>query len=153
MNDNLTRLQAYKAMYVYLDKIWQRNYTKGIVKGPGDLPSLLGSMSLLPDGSTADSAYMQDWDEAIESLENLDISPNQATLTGESITQNQAYLGMHCFIEKISVETNSSELLAILSDLRKSKDSGNKDDCLISTWQSAIDDAINNDPDIRLNFV
>lgn len=50
---------GYRIFFRYLDHI--RN-----AEDHDWLGSLLGGMSLLPDGSTADPAYESDWDDAIE---------------------------------------------------------------------------------------
>lgn len=53
----MTQEQAYLAMYCFLEKQWSL--------GLNDLPALLGSMSLLADGSPVDSALLIDWNEAV----------------------------------------------------------------------------------------
>ena len=58
MNINLTEKEAYNAMYQYLVKV--QEMTKS-----DDLGGLLGSMSTLPDGGTADPAVWQEWLECI----------------------------------------------------------------------------------------
>ncbi|RDV39156.1 hypothetical protein DV096_00865 [Bradymonadaceae bacterium TMQ3] len=67
---NLTSKQAYKAMYVFLDDIYQRTRSD-------TLGALLGSMSLLADGETADPAIWRDWENAVatvlDSPENVNI--------------------------------------------------------------------------------
>lgn len=55
----LTDRQAYLAMFHFL----QEKYRMG---GLDDLGGLLGSMSLLADGSTADPAFADDWRQAVE---------------------------------------------------------------------------------------
>jgi hypothetical protein len=55
----LTPKQAYLAMYSFLEAHYQR--TKA-----GDVGSLLGSMSLLPDGNPADPAIEGDWRTAVQ---------------------------------------------------------------------------------------
>ena len=54
----LTKEQAYLAMFAFLDKQFSL--------GCEELGSILGSMSLLADGSPADQALASDWQEAIE---------------------------------------------------------------------------------------
>lgn len=87
MDEKLTYLQAYTAMYIFLDYIWQRDYSGGTGKGPGDLPSLLSSMSLLPDGRTADQSYMQRWLSAVESGNPTEQNGSK----DKPITTDQAY--------------------------------------------------------------
>lgn len=53
----LTPEQAYLAMYFFLNKHFSL--------GCEELGGILGSMSLLPDGSPADSAFASDWQEAV----------------------------------------------------------------------------------------
>lgn len=55
--DSLTSAEAYLAMYAFLEKQFDL--------GCEELGSILGSMSLLPDGSVADPALARDWSEAI----------------------------------------------------------------------------------------
>ena len=55
----LTIEQSYKAMYFYLEKLYE-------MTGSDDLAGFLGGMSVLEDGETADSAVWSDWLEAIE---------------------------------------------------------------------------------------
>ena len=58
MNDDLlTERQAYLAMYAFLDAQYRLGWE--------ELGGLLGSMSLLADGKTADSAIARDWAEAV----------------------------------------------------------------------------------------
>lgn len=53
----VTEQQAYLAMFAFLEARYQR--------GPSDaLGTLLGSLSLLPDGSPADAALAEDWRNA-----------------------------------------------------------------------------------------
>jgi hypothetical protein len=55
----LTPKQAYLAMYAFLESHYQR--TKA-----DDVGALLGSMSLLTDGTPADPAIEGDWNAAIQ---------------------------------------------------------------------------------------
>ena len=60
-NSTLTEKQAFLAMYSFLDEYYQ--LTKA-----DDVGSLLGSLSLLEDGGTADPAIKADWLKAIEKV-------------------------------------------------------------------------------------
>jgi hypothetical protein len=55
----LTREQAYLAMYSFLEGHYERSRAD-------DVGALLGSMSLLPDGRPADPAFVEDWRLAVE---------------------------------------------------------------------------------------
>ena len=54
----LTQEQAYHAMYAFLDKQF--------ALGNSQLSDILSSMSLLQDGTPADSALASDWLEAVQ---------------------------------------------------------------------------------------
>ena len=55
---SVTPRQAYSAMYIFLEEYYQ--LTKS-----DDIGGLLGSMSLLPDGGSADPAILEDWSVAL----------------------------------------------------------------------------------------
>lgn len=59
MNDTISTRQAYLAMYSFLNELYAEY-------GFDHLGGLLGSMSLLPDGSTADPAIWSDWLQHVE---------------------------------------------------------------------------------------
>ena len=58
-NTNLTNKEAYLAMYSFLEHWYEMTKSD-------DIGSLLGSMSLLEDGNTADPAIESDWLKAVE---------------------------------------------------------------------------------------
>jgi hypothetical protein len=68
-NQKITVMLAYKAMFKFLDNKYELTKSNGI----GDL---LGGMSLLDDGSTADAAEWLDWIEAIETASQADCDTN-----------------------------------------------------------------------------
>ena len=55
---HLTDRQAYLAMFAFLEAQYR-------LSGSSEIGALLGSLSLLPDGSPADSAIKEDWAAAI----------------------------------------------------------------------------------------
>lgn len=57
--DSVTLREAYLAMYEFLVELYQRTQSD-------ELGSLLGDLSLLPDGTTADPAAWGDWLRCIE---------------------------------------------------------------------------------------
>jgi len=70
MNKNtLTSEIAFKAMYSFLDNYYQ--LTKS-----DDVGGLLGSMSLLSDGSSADPAIKEEWEEAVEKALKQEVNAN-----------------------------------------------------------------------------
>jgi hypothetical protein len=50
--------QAYLAMFAFLQNYWERGRSD-------DIAALLGSMSLLADGTPADQALATDWKDAV----------------------------------------------------------------------------------------
>ena len=66
MNDKLDIRTAYAAMYEFLIGYYERTKSD-------DVGSLLGSMSLLDDGGTADPTMWQDWLECIEKAKRQEI--------------------------------------------------------------------------------
>ena len=55
----MTDKQAYAAMFYYLEQYYNRGKSD-------EIGWMLGDMSLLEDGSTADSAVEQEWQEAVD---------------------------------------------------------------------------------------
>ena len=58
--------KAYLAMFSFLENHWIRTKSD-------ELGALLGSMSLLPDGGTADPAVWQEWIRALERSETGEV--------------------------------------------------------------------------------
>ncbi|MCY9517149.1 hypothetical protein [Paenibacillus apiarius] len=58
---NITELNAYKAMVIFLEQYYERTKSD-------DIGSLLGDLIMLNDGTTGDPAV---WDEWIECLKNV----------------------------------------------------------------------------------
>ncbi|MBS0267303.1 MAG: hypothetical protein JSS02_35590 [Planctomycetes bacterium] len=59
MNELISTKQAYLAMYSFLEELYSKYEFD-------QLGGLLGSMSLLPDGSPADQAMWCDWLKCVE---------------------------------------------------------------------------------------
>lgn len=55
----MTDKQAYIAMFRFLEKVYMRTKSD-------DLGGLLGGLSILGDGSPADPAVVEDWQQAVE---------------------------------------------------------------------------------------
>lgn len=65
--DTLTEKEAYTAMYAFLCKVYDRTHSD-------DLGGLLGDMSTLDNGETADPAVMHEWIECIKQAKKGHIS-------------------------------------------------------------------------------
>ena len=59
MEENLTLLEAYKSMLAFLDEYYFRY-------GQENLGSVLSSIHLQPNGTTADPAAWYDWLDAVK---------------------------------------------------------------------------------------
>lgn len=63
MDETLDIKLAYAAMFEFLVAYYDRTSSN-------EVGALLGSMSLLPDGGTADPAIWEEWLESIEKAKN-----------------------------------------------------------------------------------
>lgn len=57
-NDSLTMIEAYASMYAFLETLYLRTKSD-------DLGALLGGMSFLEGGGTADPAVWDEWQSAV----------------------------------------------------------------------------------------
>lgn len=57
----ITTEQAYLAMIAFLENYYS-------LTNADEIAALLGGLSLLPDGSSADPASKSDWDDAIQKV-------------------------------------------------------------------------------------
>ena len=113
---------GYRIFYRYLDYIWnseEHDY----------LGALLGGMSLLSDGNTADPAYEADWDKAILNSDD----PNDPYQIGIQFLKDWLAIG---YIEEIG---------QILIDMEENKH--------IELWEKAVHDVSQNLDDAYLRFV
>lgn len=57
----LTQEQAYEAMFHFLEELYNNGFEE-------ELGGILGSLSLLEDGESADPAMIQDWESAVKKV-------------------------------------------------------------------------------------
>lgn len=59
----LTQKQAYEAMFKFLEQYWERGKSD-------EIACILSNMSLTTwtEGTPADPAYIQDWDDAVKNV-------------------------------------------------------------------------------------
>jgi len=83
MSINLTEKEAYAAMYAYLVAVYERTQSD-------DLGGLLGDMSTLADGETADPAVWHEWLECVNQAKQnkVDTSLRIQTLETVQLLQN-----------------------------------------------------------------
>lgn len=122
MHTRLTTFQAFNAMTNFLDTYYER--TKS-----GDIGSLLGDMSFLQDGCTADPSAWEDWIDAIK--------------TENPVTGLQAFKAMINFLDAYYKRTSSSsEDLRKLLNKMKLKDGKINDPNVLELWEKCIDEAL-----------
>ncbi|MGD8327707.1 MAG: hypothetical protein PVF65_12415, partial [Sphingomonadales bacterium] len=61
MTKNLTEIEAYLAMFSFLEEYYERT-------GADEIGSLLSGMCLMGDGMPMDSAYWREWKAAIQKV-------------------------------------------------------------------------------------
>lgn len=80
---SITVLEAYSAMCKYLERVYE-------LTGSDEVGGLLGSMSLLPDGQTADPGSWSDWVQSVaavkagEAAVELSLARPRSTDAGEN---------------------------------------------------------------------
>jgi len=62
MKENLTLLEAYKAMYAFLDNYYFK------MNQPDEIGALLGDLRILPYGKPVDPAAWDDWLVAVQKV-------------------------------------------------------------------------------------
>lgn len=62
MKDKLTLLEAYKAMYAFLENYYNQT------GHPDEVGLILGDLRILESGKTVDPAAWQDWLSAVEKV-------------------------------------------------------------------------------------
>ncbi len=112
----MSELQAFNAMTNFLDLFY--NQTKS-----DDIGSLLGDMSFISDGATADPAAWYDWVNIVTTYEFLD--------------SKNSFNAMKQFVTDYGARTNSEDINKWLSSLYPQ----NKD--VWSTWISCINEVLN----------
>jgi hypothetical protein len=59
-DERISAIEAYKAMFLFLDSYWKLGNKKS-----DELAGLLGDLALLSDGSSADPAMSEDWQKCV----------------------------------------------------------------------------------------
>ena len=67
--DNLNLQEAYLAMFAFIDELYLRTKSD-------ELGSLLGDLSLLSDGTTADPSAWQDWLRCVDKARRRVVDAN-----------------------------------------------------------------------------
>ena len=152
MNKNnkiLTLDEAYDAMFDYLDKYYDRTKSD-------DVGSLLGEMSLLQDGNSADSAALEDWTDSVNkilgekpyeySYLKLKIKINKQE---KLLTSNEAYKAVTNYLERYYAETTSDDVRSILDNMRIQHEGNSKDPSALEDWKKSVDKIVTQNPRVR----
>ncbi|MDR3550964.1 MAG: hypothetical protein P4L31_06130 [Candidatus Babeliales bacterium] len=107
--EKLTNLQAFNAMEKFLEIYYEQTHSD-------DAGSLLGEMSFLLDGSTADPATWGDWTDSIDAVLNKTSKINKKNMD-EKLTKIQAYNAMAKFLENYYNQTHSDDIGTLLSGM------------------------------------
>jgi hypothetical protein len=98
MEQKLTILQAFNAMTKFLDNYYNKTLSD-------DLGSLLGDMSFLENGCTADPATWHDWTNTIGTV--------------DCVTIEQAFNAMQKFLDDYCQRTSSADIQKLLNFLKE----------------------------------
>jgi len=70
-SEGISAKEAYKAMFLFLEFYWKLGN-----KQSDDLAVLLSDLALLPDGSSADPALLDDWEKCLREVINCRGKPD-----------------------------------------------------------------------------
>ena len=99
----MNNIIGYRVFYRYLDYIWKTEEHDW-------LGGMLGGMSWLVDGSTADPAYESDWDNAVEKT----IDSENTYHVGIQFLKDYLEIG---YIEEIEFKDNKFDHLTVVFDI------------------------------------
>lgn len=130
MNQLLTVMQGYKAMYRFMDLFYEKTKC-------ADTGSLLGSMSFWSKNRPVDAAMLELWADAIAKLDN---SNKEALLTTK-----QAFVAMKHFLVFYypTVSTRSSTYQLLIDSLELSPDGIPLDTIAWKIWEQCVERVLN----------
>ena len=117
MQISLTQLQGYNTMAKLLDSYYKKTNSD-------DFGGLLGDMSFLVDGCTADPAIWGDWTDAISDKSTL--------------TKQEAFDGMIRFLEIYHDLTSSADAKSLIDEMRSAKTFIDVSISLVQHWNLYI---------------
>jgi len=134
---------AYDAVVDYLEKIYRKTNS-------GDAGALAGEMSFLPDGSSADPAALEDWDDSVNKI--LGRNPNDQQnleLAGNKLTIKQAYEAMTDFLDGYRDRNTSDEIAKILSGMKFIENETSTNPEAWASWIESVKKISNQNPRVR----
>ena len=147
----LTIDEAYDAMYDFLDKYYDKTHAD-------DLGSLLGSMSLWADETSADAAMLEDWNESVEKVlsrkhrilpffklsnepdTNASTKKLHFMKTEKILSIDEAYDAMFAFLERYYNEALIDENIKIILCNMSLLDEGKSTDpTILADWNESVE--------------
>jgi hypothetical protein len=128
----VTEKQGFAAMFQFLDDYYMRTKSD-------EIGALLGAMSMLEDGSTADAAIAYDWRKAVGHVLNC----QEAGPPEQMLTEQQAYASMLQFLKHPYMVTDSEEMVGLLRTMSELANGLPADPAISGYWKTAFEYAVN----------
>ncbi len=136
---NLTAEEAFKAMFFFLDKFFEKNETES-------LAIILGELDIADDGTTRDTAAGIEWLECLKET----VKEPLTELRRKNVTIDEAYDAMYRLISRFSEQMGHPEdLVNLINYLEKykKKKTNNK----VNKWLTSVDAAIKDSYPLDVN--
>ena len=125
MQLSLSYSEAFEAMKDFLDKFYQKTKSD-------DVGSLLGDLSLLSDGCTADPAAWDDWLNTIKKV----ALPGQAYFSSLD-----SYKAMLLFLIDFSARAEEKQVFDLLAGMQLLEDNSPKNSTILADWMESVNQA------------
>jgi len=136
----LTAEKAFKAMYFFLDNLFEQKETDA-------LAITLGEIEVSPDGRTMDPAAGIEWLECLEEAVKESLTEEKKN----NITVDEAYNAMYRLISRFSEQMlHPDDLIILLNDLKKYEKEG-INSLIGKKWLSAVDIAVKDNYPLDVN--
>lgn len=119
---SLTPKEAYLAMYRFMETLILRDMHDGLL-------DMISSMSLLPDGRTADLGMWYDWEQTL-----LEVKGNAADL----LTPEEAFTAMRSFLERYNARGSHDSIVDTLARISPRPSGEFSDFGLWNDWLNAV---------------
>jgi hypothetical protein len=133
----LTIKEAYLAMYQFMTVYALRDRHEGFL-------DMIGSMSFLRDGSTADSGMWYDWEQAINRINK--------NLT-DWLTVDEAHAAMRSFLETYNARSPEESITQTLSQMTPTASGEQGNSTLWKEWLDAVRAAKAQEVDADLHLI
>ncbi len=140
----LTELQAYNSMFKFLDE-----YYKKI--GSDLMGWLLGSLSFIIDGGTANPAFWDEWGDAVEKILQDEANEKQQIddILGISLTESQAFKAMVQFFKDFYERGPEPDIMIFFDYLHLLSDDSSDSPTIREKWKQCVNNALKEEPGAR----